>query len=179
MRNLFLAVWVSLFCCSGLTGKVWAAENSIEYKVKAAFLLNFAKFTTWPEEFWPDDKADFQLSVVGSNPFGSALAGVEEKQIAGKAIRLYISPSLSEEVGQSQLLFVCKSEEKELENVIGFTSEKPIVTVSDIEGFAAAGGIFELRSVNGRLSFIVNNSKAKEKGIRISSSLLKLAIEVL
>ena len=66
-----------------------------------------------------------------------------------------------------------------LKRILPLIAGQPIVTVSDIEGFAASGGIFELKDKDGRLSFVVNNTKAKESGIRISSSLLKLAIEVL
>ena len=63
--------------------------------------------------------------------------------------------------------------------ILAGIAQKPVVTVSDIEGFASAGGIFELRNKDGRQAFIVNNSKARESGIQISSSLLNLAIEVL
>lgn len=174
---IVLLLWVVCLC--GRTVEVRAADEELEYKVKAAFLLNFAKFTTWPEGFWPSDKPDFLLSVVGNDPFGPTLSGVQEKQIRGKRIRLNYASTVSSALGQSQLLFVSKSEKEELASIIDIAGNKPIVTVSDIEGFAAAGGIFEFTKKDGRLSFIVNNSRAKNNGIQINSSLLKLAIKVL
>jgi hypothetical protein len=136
-------------------------------------------FTTWPEGFWPSDKSDFLLSVLGNDPFGLALSGLQEKRVRGKNIRLKYVSAVSSDLEQSQLLFVSKSERKELARIIECTRNKPVVTVSDIEGFAAAGGIFEFTKKDGRLSFIINNSRAKNNGIHINSSLLKLAIKVL
>ena len=77
------------------------------------------------------------------------------------------------------LLFVSKSEQDKLDDILAANAGKPVVTVSDIEGFAKAGGIFEFKKKDGRLSFLINNSKARESGIHISASLLNLAIEVL
>ena len=180
MRKItLLALLLSILCLGAGTTVVGAADEDLEYKVKAAFLLNFAKFTTWPEDFWPAGKAVFLISIIGNDPFGPALGGVEEKQIGGKYIRVNYAAAASSGLDQCQLLFVSKSEKERLERIIKDTGNKPIVTVSDIEGFAAAGGIFEFKSNNGRLSFIINNSRAKENGIHISSLLLKLAIEVL
>lgn len=153
-----------------------AADTPLEYKVKAAFLLNFARFTSWPEA---SAKDVFGLCVVGEDPFGTAFSGVEEKQINAKDIRLLRFSSVSEALGQCQLLFLGKADQAQQDRLLKYTAHKPIATVSDIEGFAAAGGVFEFRNKEGRLSFVINNSKAKEKGIHINASLLNLALEVL
>jgi hypothetical protein len=171
-----LAALFSLLDC----GAVSRAENrELEYKVKAAFLLNFARFTTWPESSVSNADPQFSLCVLGSDPFGPALNGVESKEIAGKNIDLRHPSTVADGLGQCRLLFVSKSEQANLKPILTSIAGQPIVTVSDIEGFATSGGIFELKDKDGRLSFVVNNTKAKESGIRISSSLLKLAIEVL
>ena len=177
----FFCIVLSLLiiCLSGRTVVVRAADEDLEQKVKVAFLLNFAKFTTWPEVFWPADKRDFLLVIVGDDPFGLALNGVEQKQIGGKTIRLQFAGTLAADLENCQLLFVSKSEAENLRGILSFTESKPIVTASDIEGFAAAGGIFEFKRKNDRLSFIINNSKARQNGIHINSSLLNLAVEVL
>ncbi|MDK9706611.1 MAG: YfiR family protein [Desulforhopalus sp.] len=158
---------------------VRAADEDLEQKVKVAFLLNFAKFTAWPEVFWPADRSDFILAIIGDDPFGLALKGVDQKQIYGKSIRLQYAGTPSADLENCQLVFVSKSEKDNLRGILSFTEGKPIVTVSDIEGFAAAGGIFEFKRKDDHLSFIINNSKARQSGIHINSSLLKLAIEVL
>jgi hypothetical protein len=155
-----------------------AEQTDLEYKVKAAFLLNFAKFTAWPETSTSKGN-DFALCVVGEDPFGAALSGVEEKQIEGKRISLRHPAPTGEGLGQCRMLYVSKSEQANLGRIFKSIVGQPVVTISDIEGFAAAGGIFEFKDRDGRLSFVINNNKAKAGGIQISSSLLNLALEVL
>jgi hypothetical protein len=53
------------------------------------------------------------------------------------------------------------------------------VTVSDIQDFAKVGGIIELYEDGVNISFIINQRKAQELGVRISSKLLFLAKEVI
>jgi hypothetical protein len=181
MRSIsfIVAVLTALFCLLDCGGVSRAEGRDLEYKVKAAFLLNFARFTTWPESSNSNAEPQFSLCVLGSDPFGPALNGVESKEIAGKHIRLRHAGSVAEGLSQCQLLFVSNSEQADLKRILTSVAGQPIITVSDIEGFAASGGTFELKDKDGRLSFIVNNTKAKKSGIRISSSLLKLAIKVL
>lgn len=155
-----------------------AEQTDLEYKVKAAFLLNFAKFTTWPKPS-VSNEATFSLCVVGEDPFGAALHGIEDKQIEGRKITLRHPAPTSEGIGQCRILFVSRSEQANLSRIFKSIGGQPVVTVSDIEGFAAAGGIFEFKDRDGRLSFVINNGKAKESNIRISASLLSLAIDVL
>jgi hypothetical protein len=156
---------------------VCAEQSELEYKVKAAFLLNFTKFVTWPETV--NTSAAFPLCVVGEDPFGAALNGVEEKQISGQYINLRRGLVIGDGLEQCRMLFVGNSERTNLKRILKIVAGKPVVTVSDIEGFAQAGGMFEFKDQGGRLSFVINNTKAKESGLRISASLLSLALEVL
>ena len=44
-----------------------------EYKIKAVFLYNFAKFVEWPPNVFPDANTPFVIGVLGQDPFGSYL----------------------------------------------------------------------------------------------------------
>ncbi len=178
-NNLFTIIILSAFLgWMGAAQSIRAESNTLEYKVKAAFLLNFAKFTSWPVSHFATKQA-FSLCVLGKDPFGAALNGLETKQVAGKPVFLIRQEQLEGAMEHGDLLFIARSEQDHLSEILAYAETRGMVTVSDIEGFARAGGIYELKNKNGRLSFIINNSKAKQRGIQISSSLLKLAIEVL
>ena len=178
LRSILIFL-LSIACLCSWSLQVCAADEDLEYKIKAAFLLNFAKFSIWPETAWTKDASHLRLCIVGSDPFGTALQGVEEKQVAGKTFVLHRGSAFSSTSPSCQLLFVSKSEQGQLDRILKANAGKPVVTVSDIEGFAEQGGIFEFKNKDGRLSFVINNSKAKENGVHISASLLSLAIEVL
>ncbi len=175
-----LVVLLSFGALGGLCPSPSAgAESSqeLEYKLKAAFLFNFARFTQWPNSA-NNTATPFVFCVLGKDPFGVALSGLQERSIGDKAIKLHYAENIPDGIDQCQVLFVSKSEIGSLQRILSFTKGKPIVTVSDIEGFAEANGMFEFINTEGKLSFIINNSIAQNSGIHISSSLLNLASKV-
>lgn len=154
-----------------------ATEEELEYKLKAAFMLNFAKFTTWPESSITTQEEFFNFCVMGADPFKAAIKGVEAKQVGGKPIRLqYVHGT--EEAQQCHVLFISQSEQTRVQQIIKDLEAASILTVSDIEGFARMGGMFEFIKLKERLSFIVNNRQIKKSGLQVSASLLNLAAEV-
>jgi len=156
-----------------------SAENAArEHKLKAAFMLNFSKFTTWPKEAFSQAGQTFDFCVAGVNPFGSALDALESKQVGGRKVRLEYVASIAE-AQTCHVLFVSKSEQENLDQLAAVTTDKPIVTISDIKGFSRQGGMFEFITKDGRLSFIVNNQQATKSGLQVNASLLNLAAEVL
>jgi hypothetical protein len=53
-----------------------AAQQNIEYEVKAAFLLNFTRFIEWPASAFADTTSAFTICMVGKDPFGHVLDDV-------------------------------------------------------------------------------------------------------
>lgn len=58
------------------------AQTSLEYHVKAAFLLNFARFIEWPDSAFPDSRAPISVCVFAVNPFGEALQKTVQSEMA-------------------------------------------------------------------------------------------------
>ncbi len=58
-----------------------AEPASFEYKLKAVFLLNFAKFVTWPAAAFADSSAPIQICVIGEDPFGDTLDQVVQGEV--------------------------------------------------------------------------------------------------
>ena len=169
---------LAVITCGGITAEAQAGGSDREYKLKAAFLLNFSKFTTWPEEAFAQSPDNFDFCVVGQDPFGSTLRGLGTKSVGGRQVRLRLQQSLEETKG-CHVIFVSKSEKSKLGKLQQIVDGQPVVTVSDIKGFSSFGGTFEFITRAGRLSFIVNNGQAKNNGLQINASLLNLAAEVL
>lgn len=178
-RHIIL-ILLLVFGAAGQARQVaWASDGQpeLEYKLKAAFLFNFARFAKWPRAT-ENPSAPFVFCVVGQDPFGPALRALQERSIGDKAIKLHYAGSAPDGLDQCQVLFISKSESQTLQHILNFTNGKPIITVSDIDGFAAASGMFEFINTEGKLSFIINNSVALGNGIHVSSSLLNLAYKV-
>lgn len=179
MRTKFLILMTLLLLSVAdpvLQTTACAEETGLEYKVKAAFLLNFAKFTSWPTEKFSHQ--DFSFCILGKDPFGSALDGLEQKTIGGKSISLFHTQDMSQ-IGQCQLLYVSRSEQDRVVPIITSAADSSVLLVSDIEGFAAKGGSIEFITQDNRLGFKINLSQAETKGLKFNASLLSLAVKVL
>jgi hypothetical protein len=154
-----------------------AQEVNQEYQLKAAFLVNFSRFITWPEQSFSPEQQEITFCIVGKNPFGATLGAIENKQINGRNIKVVYADSF-QKLPQCHLLFVSRSEYNDLGFLLSRISIKPVVMVSDIPGFVDAGGSIEFVIKEDRLSFIINNSDLKQRGIQASSSMLDLAASV-
>lgn len=67
--------------------------ESLEYKVKAAYLYNFTKFISWPEK---SNSPYFNICIVGDDPFGSLIESLENKTALDKPIHVqHVSPGKS------------------------------------------------------------------------------------
>lgn len=146
------------------------AAPADEYAVKAAYLVNFARFVEWPGgETCPS----IRIVVVGRDPFGDLLDDVLEGEridgrplVAERWVRMRDVPPCS-------LLFVAEGER--LEKVFERTSGSAVLTVGDREDFARHGGVIELVRDGGRVRFDVDLGAANEAGLNVSSRLLALA----
>jgi len=148
------------------------AQTAPVSELEAAFLINFARFTTWPPE---ESRAPLTLCVAGDDRVADALeAAVRGQAIDGRALVARALRS-SDHVHDCQVLFVGRGAPQAGEQALQRAQARAILTVSDREGFAQTGGIIEFVIDGGRMRFIINAGAAARAGLRISSRLLGLA----
>jgi hypothetical protein len=83
--------------------------------------------------------------------------------------------SPQESLERCQVLFIPSSERVRLTPLLKVVAQRPILTVSDIEGFARRGGILQMYSAASRIRFVINRASAQRAGLRIAAPLLDLA----
>jgi hypothetical protein len=154
----------------------WTARAQVapEYDVKAAFLYNFTKFVEWPPSAL-QERGDFQLCVLGEDPFGRSLEVVADEKVAGRRISLLRTPKLAEPEG-CQILFISRSERHRMPEVLRELRDTPVLTVADTDGFLGHGGIINFILEGSKVRFEINQEAAERAGIKISSKLLRLAV---
>ena len=140
-----------------------------EPQLKAVFIVNFAKFATWPDL---SPTAPITLCTVGDDEVASSLALMVRGQTAsGHALA---ASQLPRDAGWAscQLLFLGSegASSARLE-----AAPPALLTVSDEKGFASNGGMIEFFTEGSRLRFAVNLRQVDESGVRLSSNLLQLA----
>ncbi|HEY2930932.1 MAG TPA: YfiR family protein [Acidobacteriota bacterium] len=173
----FLGILVFVALLTSATESVHAQTQAgapTEYEVKAAFLVNFAKYVEWPDDA-AKTSGQVVIVVVGPDPFGSLL----DEAVAGKTVRgrplVVRRAARAEEIGDCQILFISASEDNRLPEILRGIAKRSVLTVGEGEQFALRGGMIGFRLENNRVRFDVNLRAAELSRIVISSQLLKLA----
>jgi len=151
------------------------AATSDEYRVKAAFLFNFAQFVEWPARAFRDEKSPLVIGVLGADPFGSYLDDlVTSEKIGGRPLTVRRYQRL-EDIGECHLLFFGKLEAAALEKAIAGLKGRSILSVGDADTFTRAGGMVRFVTEEGKIRLRINVAAAKAGELKISSKILRPA----
>jgi hypothetical protein len=155
------------------TGSLGARQVS-EYDVKAAFLLNFAKFVEWPPRAFASTNAPVVLGIVGKDPFGAALQILQGQTAQGRRIEVR---HFAADAGlqDCHLVFLTRSVAGQMDDILRRVHGRPVLTVSDLEDFARQGGMIGFVLVDRTVRFDINPGAAKAVELKLSSRLLALA----
>jgi transcription antitermination factor NusA-like protein len=139
--------------------------------VKTAYIYNFCKYVTWPP---PAVGGPLDICLLGQDPVAAYLPTLEQKKIQDRKISVGLY-SVCADMTCCEVLFISRSEEEQLKNILNMQAGKAVLTISDIQGFARQGGMVELVRQGKKLRFIINKNRVDRAGLVISSRLLKLA----
>lgn len=152
-----------------------SAQVSIagEDQIKAVFLFNFAQFVDWPAKAFPEKTAPFVIGVLGTDPFGTYLDDLlNGEKVGGRSFHVERYRRV-EEIGACHILFISRSEARNLDRVLPRLKGRSIFTVSDIETFTRQGGMVRFATENGKVRLRINLEAAKEDELTISSKILR------
>jgi hypothetical protein len=144
-----------------------------EYAVKSALLFKLPQFVYRPGA---GEEPLLTMCLLGSNPFGNALEKLAETPIDGRKV-WYRKLSSMAEAQACAFVFISRSEAGNLDNILRVMAKGAVVTVSDIEGFAKAGGMveFALGGEGAAIGILINRKSAQKQSIEFNAQLLRLA----
>ena len=148
-------------------------EDLPEYRLKAAFVYNFIVYTEWPAE----KSRALNLCILGTDPFGAEIDGLEGKPVAGRSIAVQ-RKAPGEPFSNCQVVFVPASAMPSLPRVMEALRGQPVLTVADTPGAMRQGVALNMAISQGKVTFEANLQAARSAGLNLSSKLLRLATEV-
>lgn len=167
------------FCALALGASVGlpARAEVDEQRLMAAFLFNFVKFVSWPEEAFSGPDASIEIAVLGDVSFRNLMQqSVGDKIVGGRPIQVTVVGSPFE-ARSAHLLFMPANQAPRVDQVSSLRGTH-VLTVADAEGFARGGGMVAFVRENNKLRFEINESAAKRAGLTVSSRLLSVARQV-
>jgi hypothetical protein len=151
------------------------ADESLEYRVKAAYLLNFTRYVEWPE-FGPDNT--LTICVLGTDPFGRILdATVAGRTAQGRPLEVRRVQTASGAAG-CEVVFVSQETWTRNPGTLKTLQNAGRLTVGESEQFARGGGVIGFVILDETVRFVVNDEARHRAGLRISSRMLSLAAAI-
>lgn len=145
-----------------------------EYQVKAVFLYNFARLTTYPTSV--TDKDTFHLCVVGEDPFQNKLdVVVQDAKVQERPLAILRFTDSLNGLEECEVLFVSLSEKPRLKEILTQVRQYPILTVSEIDDFVIRGGMIQFYNTEDNVRFLVDPETITEAGLKASSRFLEIA----
>ena len=145
-----------------------------EYRLKSAFLYNFAAFTEWPAEVG----ATLNLCIYGADPFGAEIDPLNGKKVGERSLAVHRKATL-ESLKACQVVFVSSAAIGQLPRVLEALRGQPVLVVADAPGAVQQGAALNMNVAQGRVTFEANLVAARSARLNLSSKLLRLATEVI
>jgi len=152
-----------------------AAQRSLEYEVKAAYLYNIVNFVTWPPDAFTSPGDFLHICVYGTDPFGPLL---DRTMLGGTANRRPIAILRiddPEALRECQVVFLPGGNTDRIDQAVRATAGRPALTVGEAADFLRRGGIIGLAVDGGRVRLDINLSAASGRHLVLSSRLLQVA----
>lgn len=151
------------------------ADNVSEYKIKAAFIYNFARFTQWP-----DNDDELKICIYGNDPFGHYIDDLNSKKVGSRTIKI-IRTHIIETIKPCHVVFlnIIPPEKNQFKKIIDRIKDTNALTMSDTKNSIDYGVMVGFEINNNRVSFDINYTAAKQAGLKISSQLLVISKKVI
>ncbi len=148
-----------------------------EYQVKAVFLYNFTKFVEWPAASFSGPAAPIVIGIVGRDPFEDKLIDTTRgERVNGREIVIrQFGPR--DPIRGCHILFIGLTDRRKVADVLTQVQGlgRSVLTVSDADDFAVAGGVIGMTKDDFRVGLEINLQAAEHASLKISSRLLSLA----
>jgi hypothetical protein len=150
------------------------AANVSAPELKAAFLVNFVRFATWPDD---DARArgPILLCMFGDDDVEAFVEQTIKKAPRGDRDMRVRRVNAESPLQECHLLYLSSGAAKQALLLVKSLSRVPTLTVSDLPDFAQSAGILNFFVEEQRMRFVINTDAADRAGLRLSSKLLHLA----
>ena len=167
MRRTAIAFAASLVMLFAAVSPAHAQDE--EHELIAVFIVNFLNFAVWHDSIAGSEQ---RVCVFGNDRIMEVINYV----ITKKNLRVKVSKLHSgDRVDGCSILYISKNGGSEAEALLQMTHKNPVLTASDIAGFASNGGIIEFMKSNNKMKLRINVREYKSRNLKLDPRMLQLA----
>ena len=155
-------------------------EAAVRDEVRAAFVFNIARFVYWPRSGPPTGEKRLRLCLYRENPLGAAASSLTGKQLHGRQLALEVIDNLVSG-GTCQILLIPGRQLARFQREAPAADLSQTLTITDLSKNPsllpdASGVMVSLVRKETTLGFAINRHAVAASDLRVSSELLKLAV---
>lgn len=149
------------------------AQEKSSHEVYSLMVFNFSRYVEWPDQA---EEGDFIIGVIGDDQVFNTLKQWYDGK--PKGTKKYIIKKLTSpaECSACQVVYVAARESKAFDYIRKASAGKPILTITDSNGLGHKGSCINFKTVDGKLRFELNEAIVRQAGLKVSSSLVRMAI---
>lgn len=183
MKDFLTKASIILFLVALLQSNIARSEenNSLEIKVKAAYLYNFLRFVEWPEK----NSSISNICVFGvKKDYQSAFSSMVSISKKTKKIKIdffNIDENINK-LSSCQIIFVTEKasdKSKTLIEHLKSEGDNHSLTVGESYDFINKGGMINFVRIKDKIRFEINQDATNNAGLKISSQVLRIAERVI
>jgi len=146
-------------------------------EVKAAYLLKFVQYTTWPTNTFASDGAPVVIGIAGADPVYQQLQREAKGMTGGRPVEIRQVTTLEEASG-CRVLFIGDDERSHEVKWLAELRGKPVLTVGESEEAIEHGAVMRFVTRNQTLRFEANLAAAQRNRLELNGRMLAVAIKV-
>ncbi len=160
-----------LLLAFGFSTAVRAEEEDGAVSLRSVFIYNFLNYVTWP-----DVAGSKKLCVYGNNAIADTLDRIRKKQQQAGTSFTVQRLNNPEEAGSCQILYLDSSlGTSRITSIAISLGKQAVLTISDVERFSSENGIVSLIEKDNKPHISINEQRAHDAGLKVSSRLLSIA----
>jgi hypothetical protein len=147
------------------------SAGTLENQVKAAYIYNFTKFVYWNTLPQISDSTPATIAIIGDESIGTILESFLKTQ--DKVHQLLVKVINTDDINLTgcHIVYIGKVASQKIPVLLKHFEDKSILTVSDISGFTAKGGMIGFYLDNGKVKigrrFKVSGNHVLSKSLQI------------
>jgi hypothetical protein len=174
MRRLL--VCFGLLALPAVFGFQTTPNGDTNARIKSVFIYNFTRYIEWPADY---KTGNFVINMYGNNTaMLNELNNMAKTKTVGTQKIEVRSTTTLDGIGKSHILYVAPDVTTPLKDIIAKLKGKATLLVTEKPGWAKEGAAINFVVVDNRQKFELNQANAEKNDLKVSSSLVALAIPV-
>jgi hypothetical protein len=164
---------------------VGETSKTLERQVKAGYIYTILKHVAWHGSPSPRTTKTANVCIIGDRALSVLFKVLEKRHKQRHEHDLTVNLTYSANgvnIPDCHMLFIGKAAADRLPSILEQANSRPMLTISDIKGFADKGGMIELRKVKDgartNIKLRINAARAEEKNVALGVELLFIADHV-